>query len=355
MRENDREIIISTSTILKAILLIVLVFGLYYLRDIVLTVLTAIVLASAIDPGVRWFESKKIPRLVGVVFIYSAVAAVVASLFLSVIPIILEDMSSVIQSIPTYVSQINNIIPLLDESILQGYVPLLQELSNSVSNKTFLTELGNSGTGSGGFLSTASAIATSLINLVLVFVLAFYFSVTKDGVENFLRLITPIKYEKYVSSLWSRTKEKIGAWMQGQLLLGVVVGFLVYAVLAVFKVEHALILGILAAFFELIPVFGPVLSAIPGVGLTLLDQGIGLAVIIAFWYIIVQQLENHLLYPAVVKKIVGISPLLVILALVIGVKLAGITGAILAVPVSVLLMEFLDDLDRKKSQMRKSE
>ncbi|MDQ5950535.1 MAG: hypothetical protein QG585_477 [Patescibacteria group bacterium] len=355
MRENDREIIISTSTILKAIILIVVVFGLYYLRDLVLTVLTAIVLASAIDPGVRWFERRKMPRLVGVVFIYSAVAMVVAALFLSVIPIILEDMSSVIESIPTYISQINNIIPLLDESILQGYVPLLQELSNAVANKTFLTELGNTGGNTGGFFSTASAIATSLINLILVFVLAFYFSVTKDGIENFLRLVTPIKHEKYVSSLWARTKEKIGAWMQGQLLLGVVVGFLVYAVLAVFKVEHALILGILAAFFELIPVFGPVLSAIPGIGLTLLDQGIGLAIIIAFWYIIVQQLENHLLYPAVVKKIVGISPLLVILALVVGVKLAGITGAILAVPVSVLLMEFLDDVDRKKSQMRKSE
>ena len=354
MRENDREIIISTSTILKAIILIVVVFGLYYLRDIVLTVLTAIVLSSAIDPGVRWFERKKIPRLIGVVFIYSAVAVVVASLFLSVIPIILDDMSSVIQSIPTYVSQVNNIIPLLDESILQGYVPLLQELSNAVANKTFLTEIGHTN-GGNGFFSTASAIATSLINIILVFVLAFYFSVTKDGVENFLRLVTPIKHEKYVSSLWARTKEKIGAWMQGQLLLGVVVGFLVYAVLAVFKVEHALILGILAAFFELIPVFGPVLSAIPGIGLTLLDQGIGLAIIIAFWYIIVQQLENHLLYPAVVKKIVGISPLLVILALVVGVKLAGITGAILAVPVSVLLMEFLDDVDRKKSQMRKSE
>ncbi len=191
MREENREIVISTSTILKGIILVILVFFLYYLKDLVLTVLTAIVLASAIDPGVRWFERRKMPRLVGVVFIYSFVALVVASLFLSVIPIILEDMSAVIQSVPTYVSQVNSFIPLLDESILQGYVPLLQELSNSVANKTFLTEIGSTGGRTGGFFSTASAIATSLVNIVLVFVLAFYFSVTKDGIENFLRLVTP--------------------------------------------------------------------------------------------------------------------------------------------------------------------
>jgi predicted PurR-regulated permease PerM len=95
-----------------------------------------------------------------------------------------------------------------------------------------------------------------------------------------------------------------------------------------------------------------VLAAIPAIMLTLLDKGFGGAFGVFLWYLLVQQFENNLFYPLVVKKIVGISPLLVILALVIGAKLGGILGVILSVPVSVLLVEFFDDLDKRKAQMR---
>jgi predicted PurR-regulated permease PerM len=354
MKEGEKVIHISTETIIKSIIIVVFCYLLFYLRDVVLVILTSIVLSSSIEPGVRWFERRKIPRLLGVVFIYAFVALLVAVVLLSLIPIILKDMSGVIESIPIYVNQINNFIPVLNESLLQGYVPLLREIADNVGNASFIKDLNNN-VGGTDVLGAARTIAQSMITVILTFVLSFYFSVTKDGVAHFLRIITPIRYEEYVIDLWNRTKEKIGAWMQGQIVLAVIVGFLVYSVLAIFKIKHALVLGILSAFFELIPVFGPVLSAIPGIALTLLDKGLGLALVITLWYIIVQQLENNLLYPAVVKKIVGISPLLVILALIIGAKLAGLIGIILSVPVSVLLIEFIDDIDRKKNALRKNQ
>ncbi len=350
---KDSYINISSSTILRVFVFGLLFWLLFILKDIVLVVLTAIVISSAIEPGVRFFIEKKIPRVFAVVLIYAVVAMLLFSVFVSIIPILLSEMSGVIANIPNYLSQVNQVVPLLDESILQGYVPLVTEIAASVSNPSFLNTVhtGISNV-SGNVLSNVGLIANNLFNVLLIVVLSFYFSVTEDGVGSFLKIVTPLRYEKYVLGLWKRTKEKIGSWMQGQLLLAVLVGLMVYIGLLLGGVKHALLLGFLAAFLELIPVFGPVLAAIPAVILTLLDRGIMGAGGVFLWYLLVQQFENHLFYPLVVKKIVGISPLLVILALVVGGKLAGLLGIILSVPASVLLVEFLDDMDRKKAGER---
>jgi predicted PurR-regulated permease PerM len=350
---KDTQTNISSSTILRVFLFGGLFWLLYLLRDVVLIVLTAIVVSSSIEPGVRFFINKRIPRVFAVVLIYIAAALLALSIFVSVIPVLLSEMSGIVTNIPQYLSQVNEVIPLLDESLLQGYVPLVTDLAASISNPSFLSTV-NSGISSvsGSVFANVGFILANLFNILLIIVLSFYFSVTEDGVGNFLRIVTPLRYENYVLGLWKRTKEKIGSWMQGQLLLAVLVGLMVYIGLLLGGVKHALLLGFLAAFLELIPVFGPVLAAIPAIILTLLDKGLMGAGGVFLWYLLVQQFENHLFYPLVVKKIVGISPLLVILALVIGGKLAGLIGIILSVPASVLLVEFLNDMDRKKAGER---
>ncbi len=138
--------------------------------------------------------------------------------------------------------------------------------------------------------------------------------------------------------------------MQGQLLLGVTVGVLVFLCLTIFGVSHAILLALLAAVFELIPVFGPILSAIPGVLMAIADKGAWFGLIIAVVYIIIQQFENHLFYPLVVRKIIGISPIVVIIALIIGGKLGGFLGILLSVPLATTLIEYMSDLQKDKVQ-----
>ena len=344
---------ISTGTIVRFVLIVGLTLLLYFLRDVVLIVLAAIVISSSIEPGVRFFEKRKIFRVFAVVIIYLIISLLLGAIIVSVIPILLSETSGVISNIPNYLSQVNSVVPLLDESILQGYVPVISEIAESVSNPSFISNVNTTISGvQGNVINNVGNIFGSILNFLMIVVLSFYFSVTEDGVGHFLRIITPIKYEGYVESLWNRTKEKIGAWMQGQVLLAVLVGLMVYVGLLIGGVKHAMLLGFLAAFLELIPVFGPVLAAIPAIVLTLLDKGVTGGFGVFLWYLIVQQFENHLFYPLVVKKIVGISPLIVILALFIGAKLGGVLGIILSVPASVLLVEFLDDLDKKKAGMR---
>jgi predicted PurR-regulated permease PerM len=172
--------------------------------------------------------------------------------------------------------------------------------------------------------------------------------VQEDGISKFLKVVTPPRHEKYIVDLWRRAQLKIGRWMQGQLLLALLVGILVYLGLTILGVKNALFLAFLAALFETIPLFGPILSAIPAVLSSYADGGVGSTLLVAGLYIIIHQFENHLIYPLVVKKIVGVPPILVILALLVGWELAGFLGLILSVPVATTLMEYFDDLQTRK-------
>lgn len=185
---------------------------------------------------------------------------------------------------------------------------------------------------------------------MLIVVFSFYFSVQETGVDDFLRVVTPIQEQAYVLNLWRRSQNKIGKWMQGQLVLALIVGILLYLGLLILDVQHALLLAILAGVFELIPVFGQILAMIPAVAIGLVTGGVTEAFLIAGLYIIVQQFEAHLIYPVVVKKVVGVPPLLVILALLIGFKLVGFLGVLLSVPIAGAIQEYVADIDRDKKR-----
>ena len=126
-------------------------------------------------------------------------------------------------------------------------------------------------------------------------------------------------------------------------------GVLLYLGLTILGVKYALLLGVLAAVFELIPVFGQILSAIPAIVIAFSTGGLTMAFLTLGLYMIVQQFEAHLIYPIVVKKIVGIPPLLVILALLIGFRLFGFLGVLLSVPIAGAIQELVGDIERQKS------
>jgi predicted PurR-regulated permease PerM len=170
-----------------------------------------------------------------------------------------------------------------------------------------------------------------------------------------LQVVTPLRHQKYVLSLWKRSQIKIGLWMQGQLLLGLIVGVLTYLGLVILGVPYALFLAPLIALFELIPVFGPILAAIPAVIVAFGTGGVSLGFLTVGLYLIVQQFESHLIYPLVVRKVVGVPPLLVIIGLIVGAKVAGFLGIILSVPIAGALKEYIDDVNKAKLQGKEPE
>lgn len=344
---RDTAVYITSGTIIRSILFVLLVVLLFYLRDLVLIVLTAVVIASAIEPAAQWFIRYRVPRVLSVLLVYLIIVSSFLGLFYFFVPPLLDEALNFLAILPQYIDSAtisNQITPLSGGEVGNlSLRDLMGELRSSLSNV------------SEGFIQTVSSVFGGVLSFILIIVFSFYFAVQETGVDDFLRLITPVKHQPYVISLWKRSHLKIGRWMQGQLILGLIIGVLVYLGLTVLGIKYALLLAVLAALFELIPVFGPILSAVPAVGFGFLSGGVSLALLVIGLYLIIQQFENHLIYPLVVKKVVGVPPLLVILALIIGAKLAGFLGVILSVPFAAVIQEFVSDVQREKQKLLEKE
>jgi predicted PurR-regulated permease PerM len=342
---KDTTIHISSGTIIRSILFILLIAALFFLRDVVLVVMTAVVIASAIEPITKWFVDRKIPRVASVLLVYVTTSLFFLSIFYFFVPTFLNEASSFLATLPRYADSINlptqtggDIFSTGPKFVAENF-SLQEIISNIQSSFSNVSE---------GFVKTVSTIFGGVLSFVLIIVFSFYFSVQETGVDDFLRIITPARHQHYVLDLWRRSKIKIGRWMQGQLMLALIVGILVYLGLTVLGIRYALLLAVLAGIFELIPVFGAILAAIPGVLIAFVDGGITLGLIVIGLYLIIQQFENHLIYPLVVTKVVGVPPLLVILALIVGAKFAGFLGIILSVPIAAIIQELVKDVQREK-------
>src|SRR3989344_2956200 len=337
------SISVSPGSILIGILLVLTVAVLWFLRDLVLILLTAIVIASAIEPAVHALMRRKVSRLLSVILVYLLVASVFFGVIFFFVPPVLDDAAAFFAQLPTTLSELDF------GAVTGGLLP--DDIAATLSVADILREISTSlGGSTGGAIATLSAFFGGIASFVLIVVFSFYFSVQETGVDDFLRVVTPIKEQAYVLHLWKRSQEKIGKWMQGQLVLAVIVGILGYLGLTILGVPYALLLAVLAAMFEIIPVFGPILAAIPGIAVALVHGGPTEALLVIGLYVIVQQFEAHLIYPVVVKKVVGVPPLLVILALIVGYELAGFLGILLSVPIAGAIQEFVSDVDREKTR-----
>lgn len=347
MELREQNISISIGTIVKAVL-VVLFFGLlFFLKDLFLVLLMSIVVASAVEPGTQWLVRRKIPRLFSVIFVYISIAICLAGIIFFLLIPLLSESSDFLRNFPTYFNA-GTITNTLNSNEFFS--------SQSISNLTNNINLGQVVSQINGVISnvtsnTFGTVATffgGLLSFFLTVILSFYLAMEEDGVGKFLKAITPIKHEKYVISLWKRSQRKIGLWMQGQLILAVIIGVLVYLGLLILNVPNALLLASLAAAFEIIPLFGPILASIPAIAIGFVTSGISFAALIAGLYIIIHQFENQLIYPLVVKKVVGVSPIVSIMALAVGFQLAGFIGLILSVPIAAVIIEFFDDFEKDK-------
>jgi predicted PurR-regulated permease PerM len=275
--------------------------------------------------------------------IYAIAVFIVFAVFYAFVPIIFRELSGVISLISKYLPSSS-----IDQQSIQGASDFVTTVSKNTSIPDLLSNIKNVASSfSQGVTSIIGNTFGGLVNMILVFVMSFYLSIQERGIQTFLRIITPAKHERYVIDLWVRTQRKIGLWFQGQLLLGVVMATVTFTGLSLLGVQYALLIAIITGIAELIP-FGVVFAAIPAVLFAVIDGGVLLGFKVLIFYIIIQQIENYALSPIIVKRVVGIPPLIVLVAFLIGITLAGFLGAILAIPIAVFVLEYLGDVEKSK-------
>lgn len=341
---DQQRIEISTGTILRAVVVILSVVLLYLLKEILVIFLLAIILASGIAPFANWLESKGIPRLLGVLLLYLVVFGLAIFVLSLIVPFLSQDFAQLTAVFPKVVERVSS---SLDE-VQTGsrYFDFLSEIQNILDAlSTYLQQFSQSAVG------LVVGIFGGVLSFLAIIVISFYLSVMKKGIESLLSSVLPEKYESYAIGLWKRSEIQVGRWLQGQLLISLLVGLLVYVGLSIMGVKFALVLGILAMFLEIVPVAGPILAALPAIGLAFLQSpSLGIWVIVL--YTIIQQVESHVILPLVLGKTIGMNPVVVIMSLLVGAQLAGIVGAILAVPVATIIVEVFDDMARSKELRR---
>ena len=347
MAENHTVLEISTGSIFRAIVMVLFFILLYILKDVLIVFLLSLIVASAISPFANWLDQRGFPRLWGVLLLFLAVLGLIALIVSLVIPSISTDVDQIVATLPAVFDKVSTSL----ENVQQGapsYLDFVSEVQNILGVlSSYLQQSSQS------VIGLVVGIFGGVVSFIAVLVLSFYLSVTKRGVENFLDSVVPEKYESYVKDLWKRTERKVGLWFQGQLLLALIVGLVVYVGLSLMGIKFALTLGFLALAFEIVPVVGPILAAIPAVILAFL-QGPSMGLWVIVFYVAVQQLENHILVPVVMGKTLGLNPVVVIIALLVGGNLAGIVGMILSVPVATAIVEVIDDMAKKKESRRSS-
>jgi len=343
---DQQRIEISTGTIMRTIVVILSVVLLYLLKEILVIFLLAIILASGIAPFANWLESKGIPRLLGVLLLYLVVFGLAVFVLSLIVPFLSQDFAQLTAVFPKVVERGSS---SLDE-VQTGsrYFDFLGEIQNILDAlSTYLQQFSQSAVG------LVVGIFGGVLSFLAIIVISFYLSVMKKGIESLLSSVLPEKYESYAIGLWKRSEIQVGRWLQGQLLISLLVGLLVYVGLSVMGVKFALVLGILAMLLEIVPVAGPILAALPAIALAFLQSpSLGIWVIVL--YTVIQQVESHVILPLVLGKTTGLNPVVVIMALLIGFNLAGIVGAILAVPIATIIVEVIDDMARNKELRRAS-
>lgn len=317
---NLHKIDISHKTIFFITAFFALLWGLFLIKDVIILLFVAVIFMSALSPIVIRLERLKIPKSLAIALIYIIIISVIALLVSFVVTPFAEQTTKLISNAPQYLTTLLPENGFIDKSVVQ------QEFGNFSKNA----------------FEVSLTIFSNFLAFISIGVLTFYLLLERENLDKLLAQFF-IGKETRIERTTKKIEEKLGAWMRGQIILTLIIGVGAYIGLTILNVPYALPLAILAGIMEILPVIGPIISAIPAI-LIAFSISPFTAGLVALLYFIIQQSENHFVVPQVMKKAVGLNPLVVILAVAIGGRLLGISGALLAVPITVVAQIITEDL-----------
>ena len=332
-RSGKIQLEVSWSSLWRAVFVVAILYFLFLAKEVVLAVLISIVISSALDPAISWCEKKRIPRVLSTLAIFILLILLIAILLYIIVPVALTELNVFINALSKTNASVLGLQRIVD--IANAFTESIGRLASVLFS------------GSASLFDTLSKFLGGIALAISAFVLSFYLSVDRDGVEKLLRAILPPGYEEQILSVYFRTRHKIGKWLEGQIFLSLSVGIIVYIGLWLMGVEYALVLAILAAVLELVPYVGPIMSGAIAV-LVALSQSQTTAIYVLIFFVIVSKLEGYLLTPTFMRLTTSLNPAVILIAILSGAQLAGLVGLILAVPGAVLVQEVINHWSEAK-------
>lgn len=321
---TTQKIEISRKTIVFCVGLIISLLVIWQLRDLVLLFFLCFIFMEALNPAVLWLQKFRIPQILAILIIYVLIWTALSLSLVSAIPIIVTETTNLIKVLPS----------TLDKITLLGVNPV------DISSQLKLLE-----NIPGSFATTVVSFFSNLVSVFAFFVITFYLLLERKHFEKHAsKYLSPVNAEKAIQ-IMNLLENRLGRWVSGQFSLMFMIGILSYIGYFLMGLNYALPLGIIAGFLEMVPNIGPIITSVLA-GLVGLTVSPTLGLIAVGWGVVIQQLENNLIVPKIMKDSVGLNPLVTIFLIAIGASLAGVVGAIIAVPLYITLTVFYQVLKK---------
>lgn len=313
------ELNTSTRVILQVIFAFLALVFLWLTRDIILLLLLALILASAMEPLVDYLHSKKIPRGLSVIMVYFVVIGAAVLVVYLMIPPVLDQYKILKSNLSS-----------------EQYTQALNTQIGGYSLQNFFKDLFSDSGNGNSVVQNTFGVFNGALDVVAVLVISFYLVAEQKGMKSFVSSLIPAHHHEFTLGLITKIQHKMGLWVIGQIIISFGIFIFTYIGLLLLHVPYALVLALLSGLFEVVPYIGPFISAIPAIFIAFIVSP-SLALWVAVLYLLVHEVEGYVLVPKIMEKTVGQSPLLTLLALLIGYQLAGIVGLIISVPLSTAL------------------
>lgn len=328
---------ISYYSIFKIIASIAFVVLLFYVQPVILTLFAAFVLSTVTNPIADWAEKKNLPRSVSAPLIFLGVIVFVAFLFYWIIPSLASELGYLIKHFPQYIAENTAKYPFLEQyNIRQNLDQAILSVLNYINDQAL------------NILFSTVSVLSNLFYIFLAFAIAFYLTVEKNLIKRYLRLLIDHRHRENLAVILDEIEIKMGRWFVGQVLLSLLSSIIIYIGLTILGIPFAFPLAVLAAILRFIPFLGGMISDSTGIAIAFLSSPVlGFAAFLMYY--LLQQIEAYVLIPYVMNRTVGLNPIVVIVAVVSGGQLGGIAGALLALPVTIILVILVKEFVLKEN------
>lgn len=338
---------ISVRTIFLIIALVALAYLLFRIPHFWLLVLTAVVLATAMDKPVSAMQARGVPRALSILVIYILLIGLMTVAIAALAPIVAGDARALERELPGYTAWFEKIASNLpagggEASTTFSLAGIEQQLrNNATSLAKGATEIG---------VEAGRTAFYVFVTLVLAFFLTVEPGVVMDGAERWV----PVRHQERVWRIARNIHESIGAWARGQLAIALIFGALMGVGLKLIGVPYAPSLGVIAGILEVIPYVGGFITVVLAV-LSAATVGVPQVIAVLVLYVVLVNVESHVLAPLLYGKALGLPPVAILLALLAGVELLGILGALLAIPLTVVIWAIGEEFAPHKSSAGRDE
>jgi len=335
--EQPKILDISWATIVKIISAFALLYFIYLVKDLLVWFLFALVISVLFNPAINFLQKLRLPRVVAGIVVYVGIFALLGFLIFKMAPLLFLELKEFSVRFPEYFNRASPFLRGLNIKALQSFDAFIATIENTLYGASV------------NIFTAVGSIFGGVFASITIFTIAFFLSLEEKGVERTIYLITPREYKDKILKIWAKTQKKVSLWFATRILGMIFVGISTAIACYALNIRYAAFFGLFAGLSDIIVTIGPLLSG-GIIAIIIALSSLPKAFFFVVIFTLIQEIEGHILLPVLTKKFLRLPPSLVLISILVGARLWGMLGAILAIPLIGMIFEFTKGLLEKRSR-----